>query len=192
MKGMRTGTIISLLLLILVSCDDRRLNFDMGIIPPVAVNFTSVNSVFDDYNSDLEITWVNQEFSLIFSSSRKSLSNNFDFVGYRGDIFFDLITGEFRMRATSFDFEILDGINSAGDELGPYFTTDHESNPFGLWKNGETQRFLYTSDITGSQDIYCRYYSLDDPPDFIAVGDATPVTSINTGHNEAYLTIHKG
>ena len=47
---MRTGTIISLLLLILVSCEDRRLNFDMGIVPPVAVNFSAVNSVYDDYN----------------------------------------------------------------------------------------------------------------------------------------------
>lgn len=189
---MRTGAIISILFLILVSCDDRRLNFDMGIVPPVAVNFSAVNSVYDDYNSDLEVTWASQEYSLIFSSSRNSRGNDFDFVGYRGNIFFDLITGDFLMSARAFDFDVLNAINSNGNEFGPYFTADHESNPYMFWKNGGTQRFLYTSDPTGDQDIYCRYYSLDDLPDFIAAGDATPVPSVNTGHNEAYLTIHKG
>jgi len=189
---MRTGTIISLLILILVSCYDPRLNFDKGIIPPVAINFSEVNSVYDDYNSDMEVTWASQEYSLIFSSSRNSKGQDFDFVGYRGDIFFDLITGDFLISARTFDFEILDAINSNGNEFGPYFTADPNLNPYGSWHNGETQRFFYTSDIAGDQDIYCRYYSLDENRNFISVGDASPLTSLNTGHNEAYLTIHSG
>ena len=189
---MRTGTIISLLILILVSCDDPRLNFDKGIIPPVAVNFSAVNSVYDDYNSDLEVTWASQEYSLIFSSSRNSRGQDFGFVGYRGDIFFDLRTGDFLMSARTFDFEVLDAINSNGNEFGPYFTADPNLNPYGSWNIGETQRFFYTSDIAGDQDIYCRYYSLDENRNFISVGDASPLTSLNTGHNEAYLTIHSG
>ena len=190
---MRTGTIISLLILILilVSCDDPRLNFDKGIIPPVVVNFGEVNSDYDDYNSDLAVTWASQEYSLIFSSSRNSRGQDFDFVGYRGDIFFDLITGDFLMSARTFDFEVLDAINSNGNEFGPYFTADPNLNPYGSWHNGETQRFFYTSDIAGDQDIYCRYYSLDENRNFISVGDAIPLTSVNTRHNEAYFTIHK-
>ena len=191
---MRTGTIISLLILILilVSCDDPRLNFDKGIIPPVAVNFSAVNSVYDDYNSDLEVTWASQEYSLIFSSSRNSRGQDFDFVGYRGDIFFDLRTGDFLMSARTFDFEVLDAINSNGNEFGPYFTADPNLNPYGSWNIGETQRFFYTSDIAGDQDIYCMYYSLDEDRDFISAGDASPLSSINTGYNEAYITIHNG
>ena len=191
---MRTGTIISLLILILilVSCDDPRLNFDKGIIPPVAVNFSAVNSVYDDYNSDLEVTWASQEYSLIFSSSRNSRGQDFGFVGYRGDIFFDLRTGDFLMSARTFDFEVLDAINSNGNEFGPYFTADPNLNPYGSWNIGETQRFFYTSDIAGDQDIYCMYYSLDEDRDFISAGDASPLTSINTGYNEAYITIHNG
>lgn len=189
---MKNETIIFFLLLILVSCDERRLNFDQGIIPPVATNFSVVNSVYDDYNSDLEITWASREFSLIFSSSRNSLGDDFDFVGYRGDIFFDLLTGDFLISARDFNFEVLDRINSEANEFGPYFTADYDSNPFRLHKNGGFQRLIYTSDIEANQDIYCIYYNLDDPPDFISDGDVFPVASINTEFNEAYLTIHKG
>ncbi|MGB8489456.1 MAG: hypothetical protein WCE64_00210 [Bacteroidales bacterium] len=186
---MKTNAVILLLLCLMVSCNDHRLNFDRGIIPPVAVNFSKVNSQYDDYNSDLEITWASKTFSLIFSSSRKSSGDNFDFIGYRGKIFFDLITGEFRMETGGFTYSVLDGINSSGNEFGPYFTADYENE---WYEPGENQacRFLFTSDHSGDQDIYCRYYTLGEHMDFIPSGGVEPVDGVNTEHNEAYLTIN--
>ena len=189
---MKRLIVLSLNLLLLVSCNERRLNFDRGIIPPVAVNFVLVNSLFDDYNSDLQITWVNKTWSLVFSSSRNSLGNQFDFVGYKGNIFFDLVSGEFIMDAVIYNFSVLDVINTQGNEFGPFFTADQVNDPFRYYKSEGSHRFLYTSDLSGNQDIYCRRYCINEQNDFIPEGDATPVVSINTVNSESYLTIHHG
>ncbi len=79
---MRTKTYIPLLLILLFSCDDKRQNFDKAIIPLSPINFSKVNSTYDDYNSDLSISWSDKFFSLLFSTNRASGGTNFDFILY--------------------------------------------------------------------------------------------------------------
>jgi len=76
---MKTSAAVFPLLLLLVSCSGPKLNFDKGIIPPLPVNFSTLNSMYDDYNSDLDITWNEKSFILIFSTNRISFGNDFDF-----------------------------------------------------------------------------------------------------------------
>jgi hypothetical protein len=187
---MKTKAVILFQLVLLVSCNDRRMNFDGGIIPPVPVNFTSVNSTYDDYNSDLEIIWNWKHFSLIFSTNRYSYGQQFDLTGYEGRIEANLLTGEFEMRADARKYSILDTINSQYNELGPYFTHDLDFPP--MWKKGTgVKRFFYSTDINGNSDIYCCYYTYD-AQDFVPDGDPVSLTAINTPSDEGYLTIHDG
>jgi hypothetical protein len=176
--------------LFFTSCDGHRLNYDKGIIPPVPVNFSSVNSMYDDYNSNLRISWTEMTFSLIFSSNRNSFGEDFDFVSYGGHIVTDLVNGEFEMRTVSKVFGLLEAVNTDFDELGPWFTSDFPYY-FPWYKEGEDRRFFYTSDPDGNLDILCCGYSFGDG-EFTASGDPFALTSLNTEHNEGYLSIHQG
>jgi hypothetical protein len=187
---MNKKNLIYLILILLVSCDDQRLNLDGGIIPPVPVNFSTVNSVYDDYNSDLDIIWSWKHFTLIFSTNRYSAGHDFDFVMYEGYIESELITGKFDMTAFMMGCNLLDSVNSSYNELGPFLTHDIIYNNF--WKSAaDSMRFFYSTDIEGNLDIYCCHYSYDDS-NFSPEDKPAPVALINTGNNEAYLTIHKG
>ncbi len=187
---MKSGTIIFLLLISLVSCDDTRLNFDRGIIPPVPVNFAKVNSSFDDYNSDLDIIWNWKSFSLIFSTNRNSFGNDFDFIAYSCHLESNLLTGDFTITAASKSFDLVDAINSPDNELGPCFTQDYEFS--GYWeKDSNGNRFFYTTDMNGNNDIYFSYYTIADY-NFVPVGDPAGLTGMNTLYDEGYLTIHQG
>ncbi|TFG42234.1 MAG: hypothetical protein E4H43_03485 [Bacteroidia bacterium] len=182
--------LIFLLLILSVACDDQRKNFDGGIIPPVPVNFSEVNSAYDDYNSDLPIIWNWKSFSLIFSTNRNSFGNDFDFIGYNCSIESDLVTGEFSLQTNSRNFSMVDAINSPNNELGPYFTRDLDYHNYN-YKEGGAGRFFYTSDRNGNNDIYFTYYTIYGY-DFLPSGDPAELTGINTGFNEGYLTIHYG
>lgn len=185
---MKIKAFISLMLILLIACNDQRLNFDKGIIPPVPVNFSEVNSVYDDYNSDLDIIWNWKNFSLIFSTNRNSFGNDFDFIVYGCYIESNLVTGEFKIRADSKDYSMVDAINSPNNELGPYFSNDLEYNSYSF-KESDAERFFYTSDINGNNDIYCTYYTVGDN-DFLPVGDPAELAGINTDYNEGYITFH--
>ena len=174
---------------LLVSCNGHRLNFDKGIIPPVPVNLSSVNSMYDDYNSNVQISWTEMTFSLIFSSNRNSFGEDFDFVSYGGHIVSDLVNGEFEMRTVSATYGLLETVNTDFNEFGPYFTADFPYY-FPWYKEGEDRRFFYCSDPGDNLDIYCCGYNLGDG-EFLASGDPFALTSLNTEHNEGYLSIRQ-
>jgi len=172
--------------LLLGSCTGKRVNFDRGIIPPVPVSFSSVNSAFDDYNSDLRITWAEQTFSLFFSSNRNSFGDDFDVVSYIGTIYFDLIDGTFTMNSSGTGFDILETLNSSSNEFGPFFTDDEESD---YPEPGDEGRFFFSSDRNGTLDIFCCRYNYEDVA-YNPVGEPFPLDNLNTEYDEGYLTIH--
>ena len=182
---MKKSVSILLVALLLGSCTGKRHNFDRGIIPPVPVNFSSVNSAYDDYNSDIHISWAEQTFSLFFSSNRNSYGNDFDFVSYIGTVSFDLVDGAFTEYSSSVDFYILETLNSSSNEFGPFFTNDVTSDYY--W-SGEG-RFFYSSDRNGTLDIFCCDYNSEETA-YNPVEDPFPLVSLNTEYDEGYLTIH--
>jgi len=187
---MRTKACIFLLLVLTVSCDDKRQNFDKAIIPPVPVNFSEVNSAYDDYNSDLSISWNYKSFSLLFSSSRDHAGDNFDFIRYNCEVYGDLITGGFDISAIRGICSLVDPINSPGNELGPYFAFEFEQEGYENSDSGE-RRFFYTTDLYGTNDIYyCLYENNEN--DILAAGEPAELEGINSEYDEGYLTIHPG
>lgn len=187
---MKRSAYLLFITLLLTSCNGHRLNYDRGIIPPVPVNFSSVNSMYDDYNSNLQISWTEMTFSLIFSSNRNSFGEDFDFVSYGGNIMFDLVSGEFEMRTNSKIYGLLETVNTDNNEFGPWFTADLPYY-FPWYKEGVGRRFFYSSDPGGNLDIYCCGYNFGDA-EFTSSGDPFALTSMNTEHNEGYLSIHQG
>ncbi len=187
---MKKTVFLLFITLLLNTCTSSRLNFDRGIIPPVPVNFASVNSSYDDYNSDLQITWATMSFTLIFSTNRKSLGNDFDFIGYNGIIYFDLIDGAFEMQTGQATVSLLEAVNTGNNELGPWFTADYPyyRNSMGL---ADDRRFFYTSDPDGNMDLFSCGYDFADEA-FKPSGDPFALTALNTGHNEGYFSIHYG
>ncbi len=176
-----------LLLISCISCDVQRLNLDKGIIPPDPVNFMDLNTMYDDYNSVLRIAWSWKSFSLIFSSGRNSFGNDFDFIVFDCEIRTDLINGEFDISAIEGSCALVDSINSPFNELGPYCTFNFDQDEG--FKEDELQRFFFTTDIRGNNDVYYSYYTADGY-NFIPYGDTISLTAINTDHDEGYLTIH--
>lgn len=176
--------------LLMSSCTGHRLNFDKGIIPPLPVNFEGVNSIYDDYNSDLQISWSERTFTLIFSSDRYSFGSDFDLVSYGGYVFFDLTDGYFRFDEISQTLSLLETVNTENNEFGPYFTKDL---PF-YWpwkKSGEERRLFYSNDAAGNLDIRCCRYDIDNGG-FTASGDPFTLDALNTEHDEGYLSFHQG
>jgi hypothetical protein len=198
---MKRAAYLFLVPLLLGSCSGNRLNFDKGIISPVPVNFTSVNSTFDDYNSDLQISWTEMSFSLIFSTNRNSYGNDFNFISYTGQIIFELLDGGFEMNSSALENSLLETVNSINNELGPNFTSDYPypsywkkaaalDNSF-LFSSNPDRRFFYSSDPEGNLDIFCCNYESGEDL-FEPVGEPFALTPLNTEHNEGYLSIHNG
>jgi hypothetical protein len=186
---MWTKAIFSLLFILLVSCDDKRQNFDKAIIPLSPVNFSKVNSIYDDYNSDLSISWSDKSFSLLFSTNRASGGTNFDFIFYDCEAIGDLVTGTFDISAEWRKCGLADSINSAFNELGPYFTYDFRDEEYPGTGN-ETKRFFYTTDRNGNNDIYYCYYSADEN-DMLPMEEPVELSGINSVYDDGYMTIHK-
>ncbi len=186
---MRIKTIISLLLILLVSCNDKRQNFDKAIIPLSPVNFSKVNSTYDDYNSDLSISWSDRSFSLLFSTNRGSGGTHFDFIFYDCEAIGDLVTGVFDISAEWQKCGLADSINSTYNELGPYFTYDFKADEYSNSGN-ETKRFFYTTDINGNNDIYYCYYTADEN-DMQPIGKPSELSGVNSVYDDGYITIHR-
>lgn len=188
---MKRSAYLLIIPLLLNSCAGHRLNFDKGIIPPVPVNLSTVNSVRDDYNSNLQVDWTEMTFSLIFSTNRNSLGNNFDFIFYNGHIVFDLIKGEFEITTHFQESGLLEAVNTDNNELGPYFTYDYPYPVWYYWKADNDTRFFYSSDPEGNLDIFCCRYEFGQQG-FEPSGDPFVLTPLNTGFNEGYLSLHNG
>ena len=188
---MKRSAYLLIIPLLLNSCAGHRLNFDKGIIPPVPVNLSTVNSVRDDYNSNLQVDWTEMTFSLIFSTNRNSLGNNFDFIFYNGHIVFDLIKGEFEITTHFQESGLLEAVNTDNNELGPYFTYDYPYPVWYYWKADNDTRFFYSSDPEGNLDIFCCRYEFGQQG-FEPSGDPFVLTPLNTGFNEGCLSLHNG
>ncbi|RLD63727.1 MAG: hypothetical protein DRJ01_02945 [Bacteroidetes bacterium] len=151
----------------------NRIVFEDIIIPKSAVNFSEVNSEYDDYNSAFPGNIINDEFQIYFSSNRDNKGESYDIIKYGCNLQFDQGVAEIRFRCQRMeDVNILQNINSpSSNEYGPYFYYPEKLDTV----------LLFSSDCGGNLDIY-----------FFDYKDKTinTINEINTTDNEAYATIH--
>ncbi len=183
-----------LALLGMQSCDESRLNLDIAIVPREVTNFTEVNSSYDDYNSAGPLYFAGDAFSLVFSTNRNSNGADFDLISYQCYINYDQVNISFDIWPDSWEYPLVDSMNSTHNEWGPYLTFDilgsHTPDYDPEWETlHDTSRFFFSSDRDGNQDIYYCYYS---PGGAIIPGQwPVSLSSLNTEFEEGYLCLHQ-
>lgn len=181
--------------LLLTACPyiHQRIKYPVGHVPEMVVNFTAINSAYDDYNSTLPIIF-GQHF-LQFSSNRNSYGNDFDIIGRNLNISWDQETGNFDISAAypisfnEFMQPMLDSLNSDCNELGPmgFVFLDQPEN-FPLKFN---YLLMFAHNCSGNYDLQfadavaydnvrdCTYHIL--PP--------VDIDFVNSDANELYPTL---
>jgi hypothetical protein len=190
MKNKLQPILLTLVFLLSGGCYDYdRLFFSTGVIPSLPQNFQEVNSVYDDYNSSIYYQNAINAFLLIFSSTRDSDGNDFDFIHFPCTAIFSKKFGEFKIYLGGYDspwlIEMIDSVNSSFNELGPLLAEDFHNLHSGsrAWDPySDTVRFYFANDRNGNLDIY--YIN------GLANGGEKQIKFINSEFDEAYPTLH--
>lgn len=173
--------------LILFSCNDKPVKkYKTGHFPEIPVNMGDINSVFDDYNSDINVIYY--EFLLSFSSNRNTMGNTFDFVRKTMVCAWDQENGTFLFEpGTNIDLYselelLIDSANSTANEFGPY------SFGYRYPENCYNQLFLYASDVKEDFDIFYSYSK--SYADSTSYSYANSIGFVNSSSNELYPSFY--
>jgi hypothetical protein len=179
--------IIFIFLLTALSCDEK---YEIGHFAEEVVNFSEVNSEYDDYNSTTP--FINYRYLFHFSSNRNSSGKDFDIVGEKMFIDWSKSYGTLKIGTDNledhFDYllPMFDSINTPCNELGPYSLGFRQEV---YW----TDLIMYASDCTGNYDIRFIYSELHNKTGSPTTTDIKPseeITFLNTGANELYPTFY--
>lgn len=144
---MKKLTFLTIMTLLLTGCfwDDNDLIIEKIVtVSQIPVNLSSLNSEYDDYNSDLD--WIRDK-RIIFSSNRYRHGKDFDLIYRNLKITEDPETKEITIEVSEFETphyweKIFRNINTSGNEFGPNFTG-----------SGGEALFMYSTENNSKQDI---------------------------------------
>lgn len=127
--------------------------------PAKPKNIVDLNTIYDDYNSNINAT--GKRINLYYSTNKETKGNNFDISSRCIDAFLNLDSNVFDFRVSNseadYAFELLPKINTEFDEYGPFsFYSDSLSNSYTWWY------FMYANNKSGNFDIHFIYTSLGD------------------------------
>ena len=144
---MKNLAFLTVFTLILTGCfwdDNEEVIEEVVIITQTPTNLGTLNSEYDDYNSNYD---PRKEGRIIFSTNRNSHGENFDLI-YKNLYFLeDSTSGNLTFEVMDYnipiDFEIaLRNINSEKNEFGPYYTA-----------TGGNLIFMYSTENSSGFDI---------------------------------------
>ena len=152
-------------------------DYEEGKIPKTPVNIEDANSEFDDYNMASPY-YLYRQFSMLFSSNRKTSGGTFDFVNYIAEYYYGESSNTFSFVVdTSRHYYLYDSalvkINSEFNEYGPMIIPSSDNMYYV---------FLFASDKTGDLDIY---YSEVHVSDYLW-DNPVSLQKFNTASNDAY------
>ena len=186
-----TGIIFVATMMLLQGCPWYGYKYDVGVLPSIPVNFSEINTEYDDYNSTAPS--FGEAFPLCFSSTRNSGGGDFDIVYKLITIDFSRVTGELSIREethSNYDVVIsnaylhnaLMDINTSHDELGPFLIeTDERIFIDSIGQYYQPYVMLFSNDENGNQDILLTH-SLESR-DF---ADPVPVHFLNSDADDGY------
>lgn len=183
MKSQKNLTLISLFIsaILLTGCPSNN-DLEEGQFPDTPVNFESINSEFDDYNSASPFN-LYHNFPFIFSTNRKSNGGNFDFINFTVEFYTRSSSENVHFEAYNNSYNYWDTLliktNTPFNEFGPIITFNND-NYFNI--------FLYATDSSGNLDIY---YVINDYRENDYWDEAIPLNKVNTNYNEAYPTFNQ-
>ncbi|GAB3495320.1 hypothetical protein GCM10027341_12470 [Spirosoma knui] len=197
------------LLALLAGCEKDEQRSYPPVLSETPVNLGAINSIDDDYNSNLSV--VGGVMALTFSSKRGGRSD-FNFVQESFNYAFDLKKGTF-----TFDNQPYGGLdvvqeqrpvywatdiaNSTANELGPYIRSyDHDLLSDGSRRHYGEYLMLFASDRTGDLDVYLTHNykptatttsTTSNTLDGKTFGKPVPVPFLNSSADDGYPTFDK-
>lgn len=187
-------TAIAVLLIFSISCTkiNKFPKRKEAILSETVVNFSAMNSQYDDYNSASPIE--GDSYPLVFSSNRNSQGNNYDFIYKLAETYFNVYTGKWiigeHTRANEDVWAAnaningaLNLINTGANELGPFLIPKGK----GYYSNGtgytrfQNYIFMYATDAGGQLDIKFTH-NLENNT-YVA---PQTVSFLNSAQNDAY------
>jgi hypothetical protein len=183
----------ALILFILLTGCPYGYKYNTGNFPSEPVNFSMLNSIYDDYNIASPI--IENERFLYFSSNRNSYGGDYDIVGSHFRVTWDKDEGALHIddRVSGWkDLSYIDSLfalmNTVDNEFGPY------SLPYYDWGGLVTQYtdlIIYTNDASGNLDLHFVYFQGPGENPSVAAGDfggPVEISFLNSGSDDAYLT----
>ncbi len=175
-------------ILFLWSCDEPK-HYPFGVFPDEPVNFTEINTEYDDYNSD--IPFYGDSFPLCYSSNSKSAGTHFDIVYKMISVQYSKTEGELRIfNETSANLDVvnhyaviyraLNRINTTADELGPNMLVNWDE----LMSFQPAVCLLYSTNNSGNQQIMFTHNLSNDY--FTEPGE---IPYLNSDWDDAYPTL---
>jgi hypothetical protein len=158
------------------------IKFKLGTFPDTTKNIDGLNSLYDDYNSNLY--FLRGNYQIIFSSNRGSSGGQFDLVQGALWVQFDQTNGAFDMGGSMtidpFFTALLAKANTSGNDLGPY----------SLFNTSDGYEYLLVAsqNAGGPLDLY---YLKHWPVFGTNIPDITgpfPVKILNSSSEDAYIS----
>jgi hypothetical protein len=195
MKRILILTTAPLLLLLMFAGCPYGYKYHEGHFPSQPVNFSDVNSMYNDFNSDSPV--ISDEHYLCFSSDRISAGMDYDIVGDYLHILWDRDKGTLTIDDKPLlwkDYDYVDTLfarmNSEANEFGPY------SLPYYFYQGLSsyyTDLMVYSNDQSGNLDLkmVCFEGRGENPsPDSGTFIGPVPVKFLNTEFDDCYLSFY--
>lgn len=165
-------------------------NHEFGWFPSAPTNIVDLNTVYDDYNSNINIT--GNRINLYYSTNKETKGGNFDISSRCIDAFLNLDSDVFHFSVANdyphYSYKLLPLINTRSDEYGPFsFYSDTLTNSFTWWY------FLYASNENGNFDIRFACTKLGDWGHYQSSQEILgPFVAevLNSGKDDFYPTIN--
>jgi hypothetical protein len=190
---MQKAAILAILMLFLASCPDNR-KYRTGYFQDYVVNFSDVNSMYDDYNMDAPFIYQHSLFH--FSSNRNSSGGNFDIIGRRMYFEWSMTDGSLDIGTDLYEdwfdylIPLFDSVNTPCNELGPYTLSYREETNYSeiVW----TDLLLYANDCKGDFDIkfVCCERTDSSESTVIKMQPSKEISFTNTEANELYPSFY--
>lgn len=190
MSSLRLLKIVLFILAVafLGACHDEvpKIKYKLGIFPDSVMNIEGLNSMYDDYNVDLEASVISSLRSVVFSSNRQSSGGEFDLV--HGIVWYNFgqTTGTFsfggEMRTDPFVDNLTATFNTSGNDFGPLRFFNSRNGLEYMAASSETA-------TTGLDIFYASYIPVYTTiPD---VEDPVPASAFNSLSDDAYLSLNQ-
>jgi len=196
MKKFFSFLLLAVFFILLAAYPFNGYRYVFGKFPADPVNFSAINSIYDDYNSTFPV--LESERYLYFSSNRNSFGNEFDIVGNDFHILWDKEKGRLTVddKPNSWnDYYYVDTLfsymNSGFNEYGPYSLSYYKYyTPEAYYY---TDLIIFSNDESGNQDLKYVWFTSPVENPYLKeefYGGPEPVSILNSGFNDAYLTFY--
>lgn len=170
------------LLLVLAGCNSYKYDYDI-VITDTAANLRGLNSIYDDYNSDLP--YPAERTDIHFSSNRNGKRGGFDIVA-------GLMDFSYHKKDDKLNVTIPDNASPWRLSEAVYQKVNTEDNEYGpyTYPTGNDALFMYASGTEGNYTIkFVEILNWQSAPDGQEVSDAITVSGINDIGENLYPSV---